>query len=399
MAAIEHGLSQLADLTMRQRVIVIYRHLSLFSRRATSHHFPRGDHIYPWKPISTISTMDRPPMRFQPRQAHYLRVSPHTVLQFILYMEPAHVHWMTEDRLMRVLSALRERIPTKLRNEQEPAKKKSGGAREKQQIDVYRGQDYQMLFYFRSMGKRHVVLHKHERQRVYPIAFMPPPPRPKAQKPPPPPRASTSKRTRESASVDLTSHEDDYEDGNEEQPAKRSTAQPDLFIKDEDDEQDPRTLLKSAQTSETIDPHEEDKDDVKPEVHVLYKSYSIYNRALVVVIEPWPALSAADLPRPSAIPNEIRQLSATPLPERPGRVGSSSLTPAPPRRSGRPLFRSTTTPLEEDEDEEDEDEHMYVPIPGRRGGREDTVSSVAGSEVEDEDEGELPSLDELLGKR
>ncbi|SCZ91403.1 BZ3500_MvSof-1268-A1-R1_Chr1-2g01386 [Microbotryum saponariae] len=371
--------------------------------------------------------MDRPPMRFQPRQAHYLRVSPHTVLQFILYMEPGHAHWMTvgprsrsqseiqesfdrlsavpqEDRLMRVLSALRERITTKLRNEQAPARKKSGGAREKQQIDVYRGQDYQMLFYFRSMGKRHVVLHKHERQRVYPIASMPPPPRPIAKKPPPPPpRASTSKRTRESASVDLTSHEDEYEDNNEEQPAKRSTAQPDLFIKDEDDEQDARTLLESAQTSETIDPKEDDKDDVKPdvkpEVHVLYKSYSIYNRALVVVIEPWPALSAADLPRPSAIPNEIRQLSATPLPERPGRVGSSSLTPAPPRRSGKPLFRSTTTPLEEDEEDEDEDEHMYAPIPGRRGGREDTVGSVAGSEVEDEDEGELPSLDELLGKR
>ncbi|SCV67988.1 BQ2448_109 [Microbotryum intermedium] len=359
--------------------------------------------------------MDRPPMRFQPRQAHYLRVSPHTVLQFILYMEPAHVHWMTEERLMRLLSALRERIPTKLRNEQDSAKKKSSGGRQKQQIDVYRGQDYQMLFYFRSMGKRHVVLHKHERQRVYPIASMPPPPISKSKKPSsPPPKASTSKRNRESESVDLTSHEDDNDDNNDieeanERPAKRGAGSTHLFIKEEDDEQDVSALLESAQTTETIDPEaldqDEDKEDVKPEVkpevHVLYKGYSIYNRALVVVIEPWPALSAAELPRPSAVPNEVRQLSATPLPER-HRAGSSSVTPAPPsRRSGRPLFRSTTTPLEDDDDDDDED--LYAPAPARptRGRREDTIGSIAPSEGEDEDEdeGELPSLDELLGKR
>ena len=31
---------------------------------------------------------------FRPRQSNYLRISPTTVLQMILYLEPAHVEWM-----------------------------------------------------------------------------------------------------------------------------------------------------------------------------------------------------------------------------------------------------------------------------------------------------------------
>jgi hypothetical protein len=48
-------------------------------------------------PLSTVpSTLG--PSSFRPRQASYLRISPHTVLQMIMYLEPAHVHWMTVQR-------------------------------------------------------------------------------------------------------------------------------------------------------------------------------------------------------------------------------------------------------------------------------------------------------------
>lgn len=43
-----------------------------------------------------MSTASKGPSRtgFRPRQSNYLRISPTTVLQMILYLEPAHVEWM-----------------------------------------------------------------------------------------------------------------------------------------------------------------------------------------------------------------------------------------------------------------------------------------------------------------
>ncbi|KAK4057760.1 hypothetical protein OIO90_001408 [Microbotryomycetes sp. JL221] len=97
---------------------------------------------------------------FRPRQSSYLRISPSTVLQFIMYLEPAHVDWMTDERLDRVLYALKERIPAKLEKERSQGKKKGPAAKEKTHVDVYRGSDYQMAFFFRRTSKKHVVLLK-----------------------------------------------------------------------------------------------------------------------------------------------------------------------------------------------------------------------------------------------
>lgn len=101
---------------------------------------------------------------FRPRQSNYLRISPTTVLQMILYLEPAHVEWMNVRALLprrtdvvfgsmmmmddddekrglqdsvleRMLLALRDRIPLKLAQEG-PGKARG---REKTQVDVFRG--------------------------------------------------------------------------------------------------------------------------------------------------------------------------------------------------------------------------------------------------------------------
>ena len=152
----------------------------------------------------------------RPRPSNYLRISPTTVLQMILYLEPAHVEWMNvrpfcplsfrpleresgdvvawadvddddtglqDSVLERMLLALRDRIPLKLAQEG-PGKAKG---REKTQVDVFRGgqsrplslslralaphrtdgssartcaADYQMAFFFRRASDKHVVLLK-----------------------------------------------------------------------------------------------------------------------------------------------------------------------------------------------------------------------------------------------
>lgn len=146
---------------------------------------------------------------YRPRQSSYLRISPSSVLQMILYLEPSHTHWMNvrtttclsssylpltlsdfppeqDGVLERVLFALKDRIPLKL--QQEGDGKKHG--KEKTHVDVFRGgtfapslvfllfssekddadfclyrlplhtADYQMAFFFRRSNDKHVVLLK-----------------------------------------------------------------------------------------------------------------------------------------------------------------------------------------------------------------------------------------------
>ncbi|KAK4046371.1 hypothetical protein OIV83_006094 [Microbotryomycetes sp. JL201] len=113
------------------------------------------------------SSVDQPSSSFRPRQASYLRISPRQVLQLVMYLEPAHVDWMTDERLDRVLYALKERIPTKLRKEEHNLRRKSAVAKEKTQVDVYRGSDYQMAYFFRRAGQKHVVMLK-DKRLLYP---------------------------------------------------------------------------------------------------------------------------------------------------------------------------------------------------------------------------------------
>ncbi|KAM0793643.1 hypothetical protein ACM66B_001074 [Microbotryomycetes sp. NB124-2] len=247
------------------------------------------------------SRVDDSKTEFRPRQASYLRISPRQVLQLVMYLEPAHVNWMTDDRLDRVLHALKERIPTKLRKEETHGKRKTSVAKEKTQVDVYRGSDYQMAYFFRRAGKKHVVMLK-DKRLIYPEPVVM--------------QANVQTKTRHTHGAPQTDGE--------------------VVIKAEDEE----TSISVPEEGNIIGQMATDAGDVdaKPELQVNYQSYTIFNRCLVVIIEPYPALPATHsaYKRALAGDEEVRQLSATPFETAPA-VGGRQ-TPIVPARGA--LFRS-----------------------------------------------------------
>ncbi|ORY80275.1 hypothetical protein BCR35DRAFT_304469 [Leucosporidium creatinivorum] len=318
------------------------------------------------------------PSSFRPRQASYLRISPHTVLQMIMYLEPAHVNWMTTERLERVLFALKERIPVKLTKDAEGAKKRSG-AKEKANVDVYRGADYQIAFFFRKTGQKHVVLLK-DKSLAHPLTDSPPP-APLADTAT---DAATRKRGRDDEGpVDLTQ---DLETA--EPPAKRAEVAELVAVKDEEVE---AVLPPWEEGQGDYDDYKPELSDVKPELRVDYRGYSIFNRSLVVIVEPYPALAPSELAQGAPlVPAEVRQLSAMPSDSArlsASRGPSASATPGPMRRDGQPLFRSDTTPLEEGTPSAEDDMHAL---------RE--TSEMLASEWDAQDDEELPAPKEI-GRR
>ncbi|GAA5981046.1 hypothetical protein JCM10908_003962 [Rhodotorula pacifica] len=370
---------------------------------------------------------------FRPRQSNYLRISPTTVLQMILYLEPAHVEWMNNSVLERMLLALRDRIPLKLA--QEGAGKAKG--REKTQVDVFRGTDYQMAFFFRRASDKHVVLlkHKHfyEPQRAESLA---------------PGGSGGKKRAR---SVSVASARDPSEGFRPEDdtaprraPKRHASSQAPLFAAeaeaDVEDQQDDVVIVKDEPVDDDevgLPPpsvHGEDDyvrgedlgevkleddgfdGDVKPELKVTYQSYRIFGRTLVVIVEPYPPLDPKDLARPlSGISTEVRQLSASVAPDSYRRrstaaaLGSrSSLSvtpaPAPENRPGGGLFRreetedalsargSVTPSLAGDDNDNEEDDQMRALR---------ATSTLLANEWPATDQGggeELPSLDDIINR-
>ncbi|KAL7410364.1 hypothetical protein BDY24DRAFT_444152 [Mrakia frigida] len=120
-------------------------------------------------------------MTFSTRNSYYLRISRDTVLVLYLYLDRAHVRWMTDYILQKVLTDLRTRIGPKLESEygmssnvgSSTGAKKSAAAAGSPTIDVHQGDDYQFCFFLRKTDHRHVVLLKHKRFVSRPI---PPPP-------------------------------------------------------------------------------------------------------------------------------------------------------------------------------------------------------------------------------
>ncbi|GAA5891810.1 hypothetical protein JCM8208_002896 [Rhodotorula glutinis] len=360
--------------------------------------------------------------QFRPRQSSYLRISPTAVLQMTLYLEPAHVEWMSDATLEKMLVALKDRIPLKV--QQDDARSKKGG-KERNQVDVYRGTDYQMAFFFRPAKDKHVVLLKDKNihfvtrspstvrapSRVAPSPFPPPLPARKRAR-------TTSAAPRDDEGDVLSSGSDGESSSTAAPPSKRrvgvavSGARDEGGAEDElvvvkpepDEEAPPAGWADSAGGGYAGDVKPEIDEDAKPEVTVTYRGFTIWNRTLVVIVEPYPALDPADRARPRLLNTEIRQLSASVAPEsyRNGRStiprGSSlSVTPAPPRAPGSrgPLFRSETTPAESiggsvapselGEGDEGDDEQM------RR------LREMSMMLANDEDE-DLPSLDALVGR-
>ncbi|GAA5836229.1 hypothetical protein JCM11251_007401 [Rhodosporidiobolus azoricus] len=380
---------------------------------------------------SSPATTSQP--RFRPRQSSYLRISPSTVLQMILYLEPAHTEWMNNNVLERMLFALRDRIPLKL--QEEGAGKRSG--KEKSKVDVFRGADYQMAFFFRRANDKHVVLLKDKDLQYTSRPSQQPP----ARKPAPAPVPAPSRRRKRARPVveeeedgegdvdlrDAASDED--EPIGKRRPAARAADDDDddvlVLVKPEpvdDEELPPGSLFRRAEEArdgEVKVEEQEIDEEVKPKLKVTYQGYRIFGRTLVVIVEPYPPLAAADLARPRLLQTEIRQLSASVAPEAyrqsasamSFRAGTLSATPAPLLRRGRgenALFRrestvssvggrgGTETPVPPGE----EDEQM-------RRLRESTTIFAEnewegerhegqGKSAEEDDE--LPSLDAVLAK-
>lgn len=78
--------------------------------------------------------------QFSTRNAFYLRISPTTVLHFVLYLDPRHVDgWMSSEVLDKVLFALKPRIVTKLGAERGTNVSKRRRELDSEKVDVYRG--------------------------------------------------------------------------------------------------------------------------------------------------------------------------------------------------------------------------------------------------------------------
>ncbi|GAA5899143.1 uncharacterized protein JCM6883_005121 [Sporobolomyces salmoneus] len=442
---------------------------------------------------------------FAPRKSSYLRISPTLVLQLILYLEPHHVEWMNVGVFERMLVALRERIPRKLEQEDITGRKGGGGGKQKDKVDVFRGTDYQMAFFFRRTNDKHVVLLK-EKHLHYVTKSVPRQPTTSTSNPrlrtrspsnfvndapPPPPHPHTkssslshdpshqpgpeaeeedalgmmgpppAKRSRKNSSTTLPRGSDDSatpltrseetdpshasaEVGSEARRREENEGEEGnemMAIKPEPIELDPLVALSEGvpqanplfrEESQTPAPgdegelegegegeeemNEELDEDVKPQLKVNYQKFEIFNRSLVVIVEPYPplpasALQSSKLMASTRTTSEIRQLSASVQPQTQprrsesvySRAGTLSVTPAPTgssRRGGALFRRSETTPLTDNDDDDDDR--------GARGGEEDDqmrglreMSEVfrrrEGGESDDSDE-DLPSVDQALEK-
>ncbi|GAA5858284.1 hypothetical protein JCM8547_004634 [Rhodosporidiobolus lusitaniae] len=365
---------------------------------------------------------------FRPRQSSYLRISPTTVLQMILYLEPAHTEWMSNNVLERMLFALKDRIPLKLAQEGEG--KKSG--KEKTQVDVFRGADYQMAFFFRRSNDKHVVLLKdkqlHYASKPSQKPHMPPPPPPTASRgrkrarspsssatpaPPPPPPAALG-------SVDLTG-------AGEPASKRRAAGEGEEEVEDDDDdivvvkpepvdnELPPEGALfrpdddkGGVRGEEEVKMEDEIDEDVKPQLKVNYQGYRIFGRTLVVIVEPYPPLAPEDLARPRLLQQEIRQLSASVAPDSYRRSVSTyrgstlSATPAPLASRNNPLFRErseTQTPAPDLEGTREEEDGQMQQLRERTedfANEWDEEHEGEGRDGEEDDE--LPSLNVALAK-
>jgi hypothetical protein len=76
---------------------------------------------------------------YSTQSTHYLRISKYSVLQMTLYLDPLHVDWMNDSIMERVLFALRDRIPVKLKKETDEGRTAVGKKKKKSSVDVYRG--------------------------------------------------------------------------------------------------------------------------------------------------------------------------------------------------------------------------------------------------------------------
>ncbi|KAJ6515781.1 hypothetical protein C8R45DRAFT_957598 [Mycena sanguinolenta] len=354
-------------------------------------------------------------MVFRTRNPFYLRISEKNVLPLYVYLDEAHVNWMTDNILQHVLADLQPKILPKLKAEADILK--SGQAAKKATVDTHRGESYEFCYFIRKTEQHSVLI----KTRHFSAA----PPRPKsAMPPPPPPQPQGSKRKGRKNSAPQTSNKrrktkgkgkahdsDDSEEAvssededvelddapdasarpRRSQRSKKvvaggyqenDEAAPDSDVEMEDQPQNEPEADDIQVKNETTDPpltqtHEsgdatapihididEEEEKPKPILNLKYRDFSIYGHCLVIVVQPYPPLRA-----PSQAPSRASTIAPVFAPR-----GQSAAPPsAASMRARTPLFlpdddeRGETpspfigrppVPLFDEEQEDDDDEQF-----------------------------------------
>ncbi|KAF7355414.1 hypothetical protein MSAN_01458100 [Mycena sanguinolenta] len=289
-------------------------------------------------------------MVFRTRNPFYLRISEKNVLPLYVYLDEAHVNWMTDSILQHVLADLQPKILPKLKAEADILK--SGpAANKKATVDTHRGDSYEFCYFIRKTEQHSVLI----KTRHFSAA----PPRPKAAMPlPPPAQPQASKRKDRKNSTPQSSnkrrktkgkgkaHDSDASDeavSSEDEDAEvddapDTSAQPrrsqrnkkivaggyqqddeasdvemedrpqnepeadDIQIKNETTEPQLTQANESGDAAAPIhiDIDGEEEEKPKPILNLKYKDFSIYGHCLVIVVQPYPPLRAA-----SRVPSRV----------------------------------------------------------------------------------------------
>ncbi|KDN52193.1 hypothetical protein K437DRAFT_293262 [Tilletiaria anomala UBC 951] len=289
--------------------------------------------------------MDANQVLFTQRNSYYLRASPYTVIQMVLYLDTRHVQWMNEEGtyvLQKVMELLRPRIMPKLRNEAATQTSLSMMSK-KAKVDVLSTEDFRMCYFFRRMNQRHAVLLKEH------VVIDPKTGRQI--------RLDSGEQGGQGIGTPQTNVDGQgngsVEGGVRSPPPIRVKDEP---IEDENDRlpfglPDPPAPPYECGVSTAVTMGDDEEQDIKPEIRVKYNGFSIFGKMLIVVVEPSNA-SVARLPylfdsRDGLERDHTRQLSETPQPA--GAAASRRRqmdTPvASSRRSATPLGPSSAAGL------------------------------------------------------
>ncbi|KAJ7276507.1 hypothetical protein B0H12DRAFT_1207672 [Mycena haematopus] len=322
-------------------------------------------------------------MVFRTRNPFYLRISEKNVLPLYVYLDEAHVNWMTDSILQRVLADLQPKILPKLKAEAD-ALKSGPAANKKATVDTHRGDSYEFCYFIRKTEQHSVLI----KTRYFSAA----PPRPKPNMPPPPPQAPKRKGRKNSTPQSsnkrrktkgkgkahdgdvtdeaLSSEDEDviefdaapsqprrsqrskkivaggYQNNDgaspdsdvemEDRPQAQNDSEAD-YVQVKDEMTEPQLTQVGAQHESggaTAPIHidvDEDEEKPKPILNLKYRDFSIYGHCLVIVVQPYPPLR----PPPRAA---SRAPTVAPLFASRGQSQSAAPPPAPGRRAQTPLF-------------------------------------------------------------
>ncbi|KAJ7179029.1 hypothetical protein C8R46DRAFT_1345469 [Mycena filopes] len=298
-------------------------------------------------------------MPFHARNPYYLRISPKNVLPLYVYLDQAHLNWMSDSVLQHVLADLQPKILPKLKAEADAAA--TPASNKKATVDTHRGDTYQFAYFIRKTEPHSVLI------KTRHFSAAPPQPKPNLNvlQPPQPhgskrkgrknnsPKASNKRRKTkgkgkardgdESDEAQSSADEDDAVEPDltlrRSQRSKKivvggyqqddTGASPDSDIEMEDRPQNPdesepiqvKDEMSEPQLSQTPRVHHDlnggaaatpididiEEEKPKPVLTLKYQDFTIYGHCLCVVVEPYP------LPARSAARAASRALSVAPL--------------------------------------------------------------------------------------